>query len=88
VERAYGVFRVVDTATSLKRLVKSALTRAGLEVRRTRRGGSSSAHGRTSLAGSLRQVKALGWTPTTCIDVGAAHGSGWRRSSRITRARR
>jgi FkbM family methyltransferase len=64
----------VDTVTSLKRLVKSALARAGLEVRRTRRGRPSSAYDRTSIEGSLRQVKALGWAPATCIDVGAAFG--------------
>jgi FkbM family methyltransferase len=54
--------------------MKSALARAGLEVRRARGDRPSAAHDRTSLAGSLRQVKALGWAPAACIDLGAAFG--------------
>jgi FkbM family methyltransferase len=59
----------------LKGLVKSALARVGLEVRRTRtRRRSVRSDDRTSLAGGLRQAQALGWAPATCIDVGAAFG--------------
>jgi FkbM family methyltransferase len=53
--------------------MKSVLARMGLEVRRVRRCGGS--HEGASLTGGLRRVHALGWTPRTCIDVGAAFGN-------------
>jgi FkbM family methyltransferase len=68
----------------LKALVKSALRRAGLEVRRVRRRSGHSArnvppnvavHDRASLPGGLSQSHVLGRVPKTCIDVGAAFGN-------------
>ena len=56
-----------------KNLVKSALGGLGLEVRRARR--RSQLQGRAALAGGLRQARAVGWRPASCIDVGAAFGT-------------
>jgi FkbM family methyltransferase len=60
-----------------KQIVKAAFARAGLEVRRVRRRGGRAPAGNdpASLTGGLRRLRALGWTPRTCIDVGAAFGN-------------
>jgi FkbM family methyltransferase len=57
---------------ALKRLVKAALGRVGLEVRRVRR--PRGPEDRMSVTGSLRQLRRLGFEPATCLDVGAAFG--------------
>jgi FkbM family methyltransferase len=61
----------------LKRLVKSTLGTVGLEVRRVRRrrGPVPVGDDRATLTGGLRRAHALGWSPRTCIDVGAAFGT-------------
>src|SRR5512145_346722 len=59
----------------VKRVAKWVLGRAGLEVRRVRRRNEQTLVGnRGSLTGSLLQVRASGFAPATCIDVGAAFG--------------
>lgn len=73
--RAHGVLPVVRFRVVLKRRVRSALSKMGIEVRRVRRAGPGVVSpDRASFTGSLRQVRALGWAPRTCIDVGAAFG--------------
>jgi FkbM family methyltransferase len=69
----------------LKRVVKSALARMGVELRRKRPRGRRALvdDGRGSLAGSLFQTQTLGFAPATCIDVGAAFGTFTIECARI-----
>lgn len=61
--------------------MKSALGGLGLEVRRVRR--RSHPPDRATLAGGLRQARGVGWTPATCVDVGAAFGHFTREVAAI-----
>ena len=63
----------MQTPAIVKRVVKSMFSTMGLEVRR--RAPGSLGDDRTSVVGGLRGIRALGWAPRTCVDVGAAFGS-------------
>jgi hypothetical protein len=58
--------------TAAKRAVKSLFGAAGLEIRKKRPAETE----RTSMRGTLRQLKSLGFAPHTLIDVGVAYETG------------
>ena len=66
----------LGTPIGMKKLIQKMFRRLGFELHQ-RAGGISSASGseRTSLEGSLEQVREAGFMPATIIDVGAAFGS-------------
>lgn len=57
---------------SVKRVVKWAAARVGLEIRRS---GYRADEQRSQQRGALRQLAAMGVSPRTVVDVGAAHGT-------------
>ena len=60
--------------SAVRRVVNGLLAPAGIEIRR-RAGSTGVPPDRATLEGVLRQVRSVGFTPGTVVDVGAAFGS-------------